>query len=296
MTRSPAAPPMRCASAASRCPSDVAVVGFDNWDVMALAARPPLTSVDMNLRALGRAAGERLIAMIAGERLKRRRTAALLTGRAAIVRCRQPDPGRLSRGDSHEPLRPRQVSPMCSLEGKFWHERLETVLTRTIPSQHKKLSEYTASSTRSSCPSRRRRCAFRATPTASPCRCSGTAMSASGSRRRAMRWRIAATTTIEAKIEAIVDDFEKAQRPTAISTAGISATSRTSAGPTCATTTSCIMPATCSKAPSPISEVTGRRRWLDIMERYLDHIYADLRHRARARSAAMTGTRKSSWR
>jgi LacI family transcriptional regulator len=52
-----------------KVPQDVAVVGFDNWDVMALAARPPLTSVDMNLRALGRAAGERLIAMIAGERL-----------------------------------------------------------------------------------------------------------------------------------------------------------------------------------------------------------------------------------
>lgn len=27
------------------------------------------------------------------------------------------------------------------LEGKFWHERLETVLTRTIPSQHVKLGE-----------------------------------------------------------------------------------------------------------------------------------------------------------
>ena len=53
-----------------RVPEDVAVVGFDNWDVMALAARPPLTSVDMNLRELGRVAGERLIAMIAGERLR----------------------------------------------------------------------------------------------------------------------------------------------------------------------------------------------------------------------------------
>ena len=51
-------------------PGDVAVVGFDNWDVMALAARPPLTSVDMNLRELGRVAGERLIAMMAGERLR----------------------------------------------------------------------------------------------------------------------------------------------------------------------------------------------------------------------------------
>ena len=38
-------------------PGDVAVVGFDNWDVMATAARPPLTSVDMNLEQLGREAG-----------------------------------------------------------------------------------------------------------------------------------------------------------------------------------------------------------------------------------------------
>lgn len=53
-----------------RVPEDVAVVGFDNWDVMTLAARPPLSSVDMNLRELGRVAGERLIAMIAGERLR----------------------------------------------------------------------------------------------------------------------------------------------------------------------------------------------------------------------------------
>ena len=50
-------------------PGDVAIVGFDNWDVMVEAARPPLTSVDMNLRALGREAGERLLAMIAGERM-----------------------------------------------------------------------------------------------------------------------------------------------------------------------------------------------------------------------------------
>lgn len=49
-------------------PRDVAIVGFDNWEVMTLAARPPLSSVDMNLKALGREAGERLLAMIAGEK------------------------------------------------------------------------------------------------------------------------------------------------------------------------------------------------------------------------------------
>jgi len=50
-------------------PEQVAVVGFDNWDVMAMGARPPLSSIDMNLDALGREAGERLIAMIAGDRM-----------------------------------------------------------------------------------------------------------------------------------------------------------------------------------------------------------------------------------
>jgi LacI family transcriptional regulator len=52
-----------------RVPESVAIVGFDNWDVMVTASRPQLTSVDMNLGALGREAGGRLIAMIAGERL-----------------------------------------------------------------------------------------------------------------------------------------------------------------------------------------------------------------------------------
>jgi LacI family transcriptional regulator len=50
-------------------PGDVSIVGFDNWDVMAEGARPPLTSIDMNLKALGREAGERLIGMIGGERV-----------------------------------------------------------------------------------------------------------------------------------------------------------------------------------------------------------------------------------
>ena len=49
-------------------PADVAVVGFDNWDVMAEATRPPLTSVDMNLETLGREAGAALLEMMAGRR------------------------------------------------------------------------------------------------------------------------------------------------------------------------------------------------------------------------------------
>jgi LacI family transcriptional regulator len=48
-------------------PRDVALVGFDNWEPMALGAQPPLSSVDMCLEEVGRAAAELLLAAIAGE-------------------------------------------------------------------------------------------------------------------------------------------------------------------------------------------------------------------------------------
>lgn len=50
-------------------PNTVSIVGFDNWEVIAEAARPPLTSIDMNLFALGEAAGRSILAMIKGEHL-----------------------------------------------------------------------------------------------------------------------------------------------------------------------------------------------------------------------------------
>jgi LacI family transcriptional regulator len=49
-----------------RVPDDIAVVGFDNWEIIAEGTRPPLTSVDMNLHELGQVAGEQLSAMIEG--------------------------------------------------------------------------------------------------------------------------------------------------------------------------------------------------------------------------------------
>jgi len=48
-------------------PDDVALVGFDNWDVMALGCQPALTSVDMELEKLGRTAADLLLAAINGE-------------------------------------------------------------------------------------------------------------------------------------------------------------------------------------------------------------------------------------
>lgn len=48
-------------------PGDVSVVGFDNWEIVAAATRPPLTTIDMNLRELGREAGRLVMAMASGE-------------------------------------------------------------------------------------------------------------------------------------------------------------------------------------------------------------------------------------
>jgi LacI family transcriptional regulator len=42
--------------------------GFDNWEMVATQTRPPLTTVDMNLHDLGRAAAERLLARLEGDR------------------------------------------------------------------------------------------------------------------------------------------------------------------------------------------------------------------------------------
>ena len=50
-----------------RVPEDIAVVGFDNWEIFATATRPPLTTVDMALKELGRLAGLTLLDLIDGK-------------------------------------------------------------------------------------------------------------------------------------------------------------------------------------------------------------------------------------
>jgi LacI family transcriptional regulator len=55
--------------AGASVPGQVAVVGFDNWDVMVEAARPPLTTIDPNLTSLGRLAASRLMSAIDGAEL-----------------------------------------------------------------------------------------------------------------------------------------------------------------------------------------------------------------------------------
>jgi LacI family transcriptional regulator len=49
-------------------PDAVSLVGFDNWEIIADATRPPLTSVDMNLVELGREGGRRMMDLIAGRK------------------------------------------------------------------------------------------------------------------------------------------------------------------------------------------------------------------------------------
>jgi LacI family transcriptional regulator len=61
-----------------RCPEDVAVVGVDNWDVMVEAARPPLTTIDLNLREVGRRAAAMLLSALDG---------ADLTPAVELVKC-----------------------------------------------------------------------------------------------------------------------------------------------------------------------------------------------------------------
>lgn len=47
-------------------PDEVAVMGFDNWEILTSGARPPLTSVDLSLEQVGRLAAQALFAAISG--------------------------------------------------------------------------------------------------------------------------------------------------------------------------------------------------------------------------------------
>lgn len=48
-------------------PGDVALVGFDNWDVVVEGSRPPLTTVDPDLAGLGVAAADHLLSAMSGD-------------------------------------------------------------------------------------------------------------------------------------------------------------------------------------------------------------------------------------
>lgn len=56
----------RLAAMGVQVPGDVAIVGFDNWTIVAAATRPSLTSIDMNLYRLGQLSVEHLLAAADG--------------------------------------------------------------------------------------------------------------------------------------------------------------------------------------------------------------------------------------
>jgi LacI family transcriptional regulator len=70
-----------------RVPDDVALVGYDNWELFAAECRPPLTTVDLNLQQLGAMAVAHLLEALDGD------------GRSGIIRR----PGRLIIRDSTAP-------------------------------------------------------------------------------------------------------------------------------------------------------------------------------------------------
>jgi LacI family transcriptional regulator len=76
-----------------RIPDDVAVVGYDNWDIYAADCRPPLTTVDLNLEQLGATAVEHLIAALDGRRVS---GVIRLPGRLVVRESSGPAPARSS--------------------------------------------------------------------------------------------------------------------------------------------------------------------------------------------------------
>jgi LacI family transcriptional regulator len=54
--------------AGRRIPDDVALIGYDNWQVFSAESRPPMTTVDLNLQQMGATAVKHLFAAIDGQR------------------------------------------------------------------------------------------------------------------------------------------------------------------------------------------------------------------------------------
>jgi LacI family transcriptional regulator len=48
-------------------PHDVAVVGYDNWELFSTTSQPPLTTIDMDLEGMGRSAADELQDAISGK-------------------------------------------------------------------------------------------------------------------------------------------------------------------------------------------------------------------------------------
>ncbi len=157
------------------------------------------------------------------------------------------------------------------LEGAFWRERLDTVLATTIPSQHKKLGEYGILG------------ALKLPQPPPPLRFP---RHANGFTVQVFwdsdvgKWIEAASyalshrrdAEIEAKIEAVIDDFEKAQAPDGYLNCWYLGREPEKRWSNLRDNHELYNAGHMLEGAIAYYETTGRRRWLDVMERYVEHI------------------------
>jgi len=157
------------------------------------------------------------------------------------------------------------------LEGEFWKERLETVLSRTIPSQHKKLGEFgLLESLKLPQPP---------PPLRFPRHPNGFTVQVFWDSDIG-KWIEAASYAlshrrdpdIEARIEAVIDDFEKAQAPDGYLNCWYLGREPEKRWSNLRDNHELYNAGHMLEGAIAYFETTGRRRWLDIMERYVDLI------------------------
>lgn len=157
------------------------------------------------------------------------------------------------------------------LEGDFWKERLDTVLKTTILSQHRKLGEYgLLESLKLPQPP---------PPLRFPRHANGFTVQVFWD-SDVGKWIEAASyalshrrdADIEARIEAIVDDFEKAQAPDGYLNCWYLGHEPEKRFSNLRDNHELYNAGHMLEGAIAYFETTGRRRWLGIMERYIDHI------------------------
>lgn len=159
------------------------------------------------------------------------------------------------------------------LEGQFWHERLDTVLERTVPSQHRKLGEYgILDSLKLPNPP---------PPLRFPRHANGFTVqvfwdSDVGKWIEAASYALAhrRDADIEAKIEAAVTDLENAQAPDGYLNCWYLGREPEKRWTNLRDNHEMYNAGHLLEGAIAYFQATGRRRFLDIMERYLEHIYA----------------------
>ncbi len=157
------------------------------------------------------------------------------------------------------------------LEGQFWRERLDTVLARTIPSQHEKLGEYGLLESLK-LPSPPPPLRFPRHPNGFTVQVFWDSDIGKWIEAAAYALSHRRDPDIEAKIEAIVDDFEKAQAPDGYLNCWYLGREPEKRWSNLRDNHELYNAGHMLEGAIAYFETTGRRRWLDIMERYVEHI------------------------